>query len=212
MRSVGKAWTILGARRRGSSVSFEVIAPEGDDHQRRRCRGCGYIEYVNPKIVCGSVATLKAEGQPERILLCKRSIEPRKNYWTLPAGYMELGETAEEGAAREAYEEAGAKIRVTSLLAVYSLKHISQVQLLYQAELASDDLSPGLESLEVGLFTANEIPWEQLAFPTTSWALMHHSKQHQGQGPFSNPCDPASAPFWSPSGWSSGHNWVGHKF
>ncbi len=103
--------------------------------------------------------------------MCRRAIEPRHGFWTLPAGFMEEKETSEEGAAREAMEEANAHIRVRDLLAVYNIPRISQVQLMYRAELLSEAVSAGPESLEVALFTWDEIPWDELAFPSVYWAL-----------------------------------------
>jgi ADP-ribose pyrophosphatase YjhB (NUDIX family) len=141
--------------------------PEGDNRLRKTCPECGFIEYENPKIVVGSVVT---EG--ERILLCRRAINPRKGFWTLPAGYLELHETTEAGARREAEEEAGAKIEIDGVLAVYSIPRISQVQVIFRARLASG-FAAGPESLEVALFAWDEIPWDDLAFPSVRWALRH---------------------------------------
>jgi ADP-ribose pyrophosphatase YjhB (NUDIX family) len=109
----------------------------------------------------------------ERVLLCLREIEPRRGYWTIPAGYLELNETVMEGAAREAYEEARATIEIERLLAVYNIPRISQVQLFFRARLAAPDVAAGPESQEVGLFGWDEIPWDALAFPSVHWALNH---------------------------------------
>ena len=109
----------------------------------------------------------------EKFLLCRRSIEPRSGYWTIPAGYLELEEDAMDGAIREADEEAHAQLEIRSLLAMYSIPHISQVQLIFLADLLSEDIAPGEESLEVALFRWEEIPWSDLAFPTVKWALDH---------------------------------------
>jgi ADP-ribose pyrophosphatase YjhB (NUDIX family) len=141
--------------------------PDGDNRLRKTCPECGFIEYENPKIVVGSVVT---EG--ERILLCRRAINPRKGFWTLPAGYLELHETTEAGARREAEEEALARIEIDGVLAVYSIPRISQVQIIFRARLASG-FSAGPESLEVALFGWDEIPWDDLAFPSVHWALRH---------------------------------------
>ena len=124
-----------------------------------------------------------------RILLAKRAIEPRKGFWTLPAGYMELGETTEQAAAREAKEEACADIEIERLLAMYSVARIGQVQIMYRARLTSPDIAAGIESEEVALLDWQDIPWEQLAFPTVVWALAHF---HESRGrtefaPYSNP-------------------------
>ena len=149
---------------------FEYRIPPGDDHQRRVCNTCGFIDYENPRIVAGSVVV-----RDRKILLCRRAIEPRKGYWTLPAGYMELGESIEEAAMREAREEACATIEIDRVLAMYTVHRIGQVQIMFRAELASD-VHPGPESLEVRLFDWKDIPWSQLAFPTVVWALTHYAE------------------------------------
>ena len=158
--------------------------PAGDNRQRLVCPDCEYVAYENPKVVVGVVATWE-----DKLLMCKRAIEPRLGYWTLPAGFMELGETPEEGAAREAWEEAYAKLEIIDLLAVYSLRHISQLQLFYRARLLSPDVSAGPESEEVGLFTLDCLPATDLAFPSVRWAI-DHFEQVRGAGgfpPFGNP-------------------------
>lgn len=166
-----------------SSLNFETRVPEGDDRPRQVCTTCGFVNYVNPKIVVGSVAVWG-----DKIVLCKRAIEPRKGFWTLPAGFMEEGETVEDGARREAREEACAEIAIDGVLAVYSVPRISQVQIMFRAHLISPDIAAGPESLEVGLFEFADIPWDQLAFPTVTWALRHYAAYLAGQtGPFSNP-------------------------
>ncbi|MEM1414326.1 MAG: NUDIX hydrolase [Myxococcota bacterium] len=171
-----------------ADVRFRRRIPEGDDRERLVCESCGFVRYDNPRIVVGSVATLE-----DRILLCRRAIEPRKGFWTLPAGYMELGETPAEGAAREAWEEARARLEIGELLAIYSIGHISQVQLFYRAVLADPAIAAGPESLEVGLYEWDAIPWDELAFPTVRWALRHHRERGATSGPpFVNP-DGASA-------------------
>ena len=152
-------------RYRGPSVRG---IPEGDNRERMICADCGYILYDNPKIVVGSVARWG-----ERILLCRRSIEPRSGFWTLPAGYLELNESASAGAEREAWEEANARIEIEGLLAIYDIPRISQVQLVFRARLLDAAISAGSESLEVGLFAWEEIPWSELAFPSIRWALQH---------------------------------------
>lgn len=170
--------------------SFSFRVPNGDSEPRHVCDSCGYIHYVNPKIVVGSVVTWHGaeDGEP-RILMCKRAIEPRRGFWTLPAGYLELGETTEAGAMREAREEACADIRIDALLAIYNIPRISQVQLMYKATLASPSVDAGEESLEVALYTWDEIPWDDLAFPSVRWALMQHAQVAQSDAfqPFTNP-------------------------
>ncbi len=147
---------------------FSRRAPEGDDHERQVCERCGFVNYENPKIVVGSVATWE-----DRILLCRRAIDPRDGFWTLPAGYLELNESPEKGALREAWEEARARLEIDQLLATYAITRISQVQLIYRARLTTPEIAAGPESREVGLFTWDEIPWDQLAFPSVHWALAH---------------------------------------
>lgn len=142
------------------------MIPPGDERERLVCADCGYVAYTNPLVVVGSVALWG-----DRILLCRRAIEPRRGLWTLPAGFLEEGETTIEGATREAWEEARARIEIDALLAVYDLPRISQVQILYRARLIAPEIAPGPESAEVGLFTWDEVPWPDLAFPTVAWAL-----------------------------------------
>ncbi len=158
--------------------------PAGDNRARLVCDACGYIQYDNPKVVVGAVAIWQ-----DRILLCRRAIEPRTGYWTLPAGYLELNESTEDGAMREAREEAGAELRLNSILAVYNIPRISQVQIIYRAELLSDDIAAGEESQEVGLFKAADIPWKDLAFPSVRWALRQYDeiKDKASFAPFTNP-------------------------
>ncbi len=157
---------------------FERKIPKGDSLERHVCTDCGWVHYENPKVVVGSVVTYE-----DRFLLCRRAIFPRKGFWTLPAGFMEEKETTEEGARREAMEEAGAHIRIRDLLGIYNITHISQVQIMYRAVLDKPDYSVGEESEEVGLFTWDEIPWENLAFPTVYWAL-HQYRTIQDQQSF----------------------------
>lgn len=146
-----------------------VMVPEGDNRPRHVCLDCGFIHYRNPLVVVGSVCEWQG-----KLLLCRRAIEPRKGYWTIPAGYLELEEATHTGAAREAAEEANADIAIDRLLAVYNIPRISQVQVIYAARLNSADVSAGEESLEVALLTWDEIPWDDLAFPSVHWALNHH--------------------------------------
>lgn len=168
-----------------SGPSVRII-PEGDDRHRLVCPDCGYIAYENPKIVVGSVC-----GWENAILLCRRAIEPRKGFWTLPAGYLELNESTEEGAVREAWEEARARIEIDALLAIYNIPRLSQVQLIYRARLRSPDIAPGPESAEVGLFAWNEIPWSEIAFPTVHWALREFDSRRGSVG-FAAGTNPAS--------------------
>ncbi len=152
--------------------------PEGDEHERLVCTACGRIHYQNPVLVVGSVCL--HEG---RVLLCRRAIAPQKGLWTIPAGFLELGESPEEGAVREAFEEARARIRIDGLLAVYSVRRIGQIQLIYRARLAAPEIAAGPESLEVALFDWRRIPWDALAFPTVHWALRRVMALGEGDGP-----------------------------
>jgi len=158
--------------------------PEGDDRERLICPDCGFIQYENPKIVVGSVVRWD-----DRYLLCRRAIEPRKGFWTMPAGYLELGETTEAGARREAMEEACAHIELRGLLAVYNVARISQVQLIYRARLLDPDVEPGPESLDVALVRWEDIPWGDLAFPSVRWALTQDREVGDADtfAPFGNP-------------------------
>lgn len=165
-------------------ATFERAIPDGDSLERLVCRDCGHIHYINPKIVVGAVVTHQS-----KFLLARRAIHPRRGLWTLPAGYLEENETAEAGAAREAMEEACAAIAIDALLAVYSIPRISQIQLIYRAMLAAPVFAAGPESLEVGLFAWDEIPWSEIAFPSVHWSL-HNWRKVEGQAvfaPFSNP-------------------------
>src|SRR3954466_801753 len=148
--------------------NFKRVVPEGDNFERLVCVDCGFINYENPKIVVGSVV-----HDGGKILLCRRAIDPRKGFWTLPAGFMEQHETTMAGAMREAWEEAMAKIEIDALLAVYSIPRLSQVQLIYRAHLAVPGVAPGPESEEVGFFAFEDLPWRDLAFPSVHWALGH---------------------------------------
>ncbi|WP_018169764.1 MULTISPECIES: NUDIX domain-containing protein [unclassified Thioalkalivibrio] len=148
--------------------SFHHHIPDGDDRDRRVCDHCGFVDYENPRIIVGSVAIWE-----DRVLLCRRAIQPRRGFWTLPAGFMEKGEIPAEGARREAWEEARADLEIEQLLGVYSVPHIGHVQMIYRARLLSDAIAPGPESEEVGLFRFDELP-EERAFPSVTWALQHY--------------------------------------
>ena len=145
--------------------------PRGDNRERLVCPDCDYVAYENPKVVVGVVATWE-----DKLLMCRRAIEPRRGFWTLPAGFMEMDEHPEDGAAREAWEEARANLEIVDLLAVYSLRHISQLQLFYRARLLSPDVSAGPESEEVGLFSFDALPAAELAFPSVHWAIDHYQR------------------------------------
>ena len=142
-----------------------LVIPEGDNRQRFVCAQCEAIHYQNPKLVIGSLPVWEAGGEL-KVLLCKRAIEPRYGYWTLPAGFMENKETTGEAAIRETEEEAGANIELGPLYTLLNVAHVHQVHLFYLARLVDLDFAPGIESLEVQLFSEREIPWADLAFPT----------------------------------------------
>ena len=150
------------------SGGFVRRIPDGDTQARLVCADCGFVDYENPKVVVGSVAVWQ-----NRILLCRRSIDPRRGFWTLPAGYLEQHETTIEGALREAWEEAQARIEIDGVLGVYSIPRLSQVQVIYRARLLSAGIAPGPECTEVGLFHWADIPWADIAFPSVRWALDH---------------------------------------
>jgi ADP-ribose pyrophosphatase YjhB (NUDIX family) len=148
-------------------ADFIRRVPDGDDRERLVCPDCGHVAYENPKIIVGSVVCHAGE-----VLLCRRDIEPRRGFWTLPAGYLELGETAEEGARREAWEEARARIRLEGLLGMFSISRIGQVQLIFRARFeGAPGFEPGPESQAVQLFRWEAIPWQDIAFPSVRWAL-----------------------------------------
>ncbi|MES2901403.1 MAG: NUDIX hydrolase [Pseudomonadota bacterium] len=142
-----------------------LLIPEGDNRPRYVCAQCETIHYQNPKMVVGSIPVWDEDGQV-RVLLCKRAIEPRHGYWTLPAGFMENAETTAEAAVRETIEEAGADIEIGDLFSMLNVAQVHQVHLFYLARLRTLSFAAGVESLEVQLFAEHEIPWDDLAFPT----------------------------------------------
>lgn len=148
----------------GAPVEQKI--PAGDTLERHVCTDCHKIHYLNPKVVVGAVCTWE-----EKILLCRRAIEPRLGYWTIPAGFMEIGESTEQGAIRETMEEATARIEITDLLAIYNIARLGQVQIFYRARMLSPAFSAGIETLELDLFRIEDIPWDDLAFPTVHWIL-----------------------------------------
>ncbi len=148
----------------GSAVVFRL--PEGDHLPRHVCPACGAIHYQNPKMVVGCIPEWE-----DKILLCRRAIEPKYGLWTLPAGFMENGETTLEGAVRETWEEAGARIEIGALYTLFNLPHINQVYLMFRARLLDLDYQSGIESLETRLFSETEIPWDEIAFRTVHSTL-----------------------------------------
>lgn len=166
-------------------AGFVRQIPDGDNRERLMCPDCGHVAYENPKIVVGSVVV-----EADRVLLCRRAIPPRRGFWTLPAGYLELNETLEEGARREAAEEACADIVLDGILAIFAIARISQVQIIFRARFAARPaFTAGPESEVVGLFAWSGIPWQDIAFPSVHWAL--DAWRQVGSGalgpPFGNP-------------------------
>lgn len=149
-------------------VSF--LVPPDDTRPRYVCDQCGVIHYQNPKMVVGSIPVWQRDGETQ-VLLCKRAIEPRRGYWTLPAGFMENNETTSEAAQRETMEEAGARLELHQLFSLLNVPHAHQVHMFYRATLLDLDYSAGVESLEVRLFSEDEIPWDDIAFPTVAHTL-----------------------------------------
>jgi ADP-ribose pyrophosphatase YjhB (NUDIX family) len=145
-----------------SKCAHETVReiPEGEDRERDVCPACGEIFYVNPKVIVGCIPTIG-----DKVLLCKRAIEPRYGKWTLPAGFMENRETTEEGAARETWEEAEARTVNMALYRIFDVPHISQVYVFYRCDVLDDKFGAGSESLESKLYAEDEIPWDELAFP-----------------------------------------------
>ena len=149
----------------GQAVAYR-LPDDGDTKQRAVCPACHTVHYENPLNVVG---TIPVWG--DKVLLCKRNIEPRKGRWTLPAGFMELNETVAEGAARETLEESGAQFEMGAFFALVNIARVGQVHLFYRARLLSDQFDPGFETMEARLFTEDEIPWEEMAFRTVSETL-----------------------------------------
>jgi len=148
---------------------IEFRVPEGDTLPRNVCAACGTIHYQNPKIVVGCLPELG-----DQVLLCLRAIEPRRGLWTLPAGFLENGETLTAGAVRETLEEANAHVAIGTLYTIISLPHISQVYMMFRAQLLDRGFGPGAESLDVRLFDEDAIPWEDLAFRTIGRTLRNY--------------------------------------
>jgi len=150
-------------------AAVELRCPDDDNRPRHICTACGTIHYQNPNMVIGSIPEWE-----DKILLCRRAIEPRHGLWTLPGGFMENGESTTEAAIRETLEEANARIEIGDLYSMYSLPYINQVHLLFRARLLDLDFGPGPESLEVRLFAENEIPWDEIAFRPIKYSLEHY--------------------------------------
>jgi len=161
----------------GNNVTLTV--PEGDTLPRFVCASCGTIHYQNPKMVVGSIPVCG-----DRILLARRAIEPRLGFWTLPAGFMENNETTGQAAIRETREEVCAEVELEMLFSLVNIAHISQVHMFYLARMTSPAFSPGAESLEVRLFDARDIPWDDMAFRSSTVTLRHYLDDRR-QGRFS---------------------------
>ena len=165
--------TIKFCNRCGNPVT--LVIPAGDNRQRHVCNHCGEIQYQNPKIVVGCIPIWQ-----DRILLCKRAIEPRKGYWTIPAGFLENGESIEQGAARETLEEACAKVSDLQLYQIYNMPHIGQVYVLFRAQLPSPEaFGVGEESLAVKLVAEHDMPWDDLAFKVVRNTLLRFLSERQ---------------------------------
>jgi ADP-ribose pyrophosphatase YjhB (NUDIX family) len=158
--------SIRHCKRCGNQVVYEV--PADDNRERAVCTVCRAVHYENPLNVVGTLPIWQ-----EQVLLCRRAIEPRHGYWTLPAGFMELGETTAEGALRETIEEAGARIEMQGLYTLLNVTRVSQVHFYYRARLLDLDFAPGPETIEARLFHEHEVPWDQLAFRTVRATLEH---------------------------------------
>jgi len=156
----------------GAKVVLEI--PEADNRHRHICRSCRTVHYCNPKIIAGCIPEWG-----DQILLCKRGIKPRYGLWTLPAGHMETGESTPEAAVRETLEEANAKVEILGLYMVINLIDVDQLYMMYRARLLDREYSSGAESLEVGLYHEQEIPWETLAFPSIRETLRYYYRDRQ---------------------------------
>jgi ADP-ribose pyrophosphatase YjhB (NUDIX family) len=165
-----------------SNCGEEIIlsTPPGDDRPRYLCKSCGTIHYENPKVVVGCIPEKNG-----KILLCRRAIEPRSGKWTLPAGYLENGETVSQGAKRETYEEAGANILISAPYALFNICHINQIYLIFRGRLVDDHIKAGSESTEVRLFSEKDIPWDQIAFTVIEATLrLYFKDKPSGLFPF----------------------------
>ena len=149
--------------------AIKKLVPADDNRTRSVCTKCQTIHYENPRLILGTLSTWQ-----DQILLCRRAIDPRSGYWTLPAGFMEIGESTEAGTKRETLEEAGAEVEIHDLFAVFDIPHVEQVHLFFRAAMTSPHLAPGVESLEARLFQAKDIPWDDLAFESVRQALQLH--------------------------------------
>jgi len=168
---------ILHCRQCGAPVHYRI--PAQDNRERAVCTACETIHYENPLNVVGTVPIWSGRDAEPEVLLCRRAIEPRRGYWTLPAGFMELGETTEQGALRETTEEAGARVELQGLFSVLSVARVGQVHLFYRARLVDTRFDPGEESLEVQLFRQPDLPWDEIAFRTVRETLQFYFADHR---------------------------------
>ncbi|TMH14007.1 MAG: NUDIX domain-containing protein [Betaproteobacteria bacterium] len=175
-----QARSIKHCRACGAEAPYMI--PADDNRERAVCGSCGTIHYENPLNVVGTVPAWN-----DKVLLCRRNIEPRYGLWTLPAGFMELGETTEQGAIRETEEEAGARIDLLGLYTVLNVVKVGQVHLFYRAALRDTDFAPGPETIEAQLFREEEIPWDTLAFRTVRETLLRYFEDRK-RGQFGVHC------------------------
>jgi len=167
LRAMFQARSIKHCKACGSPTQY--VVPPDDNRERATCTVCGTVHYENPLNVVGTVPIWN-----DKVLLCRRNIEPRYGLWTLPAGFMELGETAAEGALRETIEEAGARIELGELYTLLNVVKVGQLHLFYRARLLDTDFAPGPETIEAQLFSEAEVPWEEIAFRTVRETLLHY--------------------------------------
>ena len=172
--------SIKHCRACGSPVQY--VMPADDTRDRATCTVCATIHYENPLNVVGTLPVWQ-----DKVLLCRRNIEPRHGFWTLPAGFMELGETTEQGAVRETIEEAGARVELQGLYTLLNVVRVGQLHLFYRARLLDTDFAPGPETIEAQLFAESEIPWDELAFRTVRETLKHYFEDRR-QGQFGLHC------------------------
>ena len=167
--------SIKHCRACGSPVHY--VTPADDNRERATCTVCATVHYENPLNVVGTLPVWN-----DKVLLCRRNIEPRHGFWTLPAGFMELGETTEQGAIRETEEEAGARVELQGLYTLLNVARVGQLHLFYRARLLDTDFAPGPETIEAQLFSEAEVPWDELAFRTVRETLKHYFEdRRQGQ-------------------------------
>lgn len=158
-------------------ANLETKVPNGDVRVRTQCLDCNTVHYQNPKIVAGCLII-----EDNKVLLCKRDIEPRKGYWNLPAGFMENKETLQEAAKREVREEVNASVKLLGLHSIYNIMHVNQVYFIFLAKMQEVDFSAGDETADVKLFSIDEIPWDNLAFESNRFVLEHYIQNPSCQG------------------------------